>query len=159
MRILILIGVIYASAHGFLFSLRFALGTEFPAVIVKGNSMVPTYYDGELIIVQGVADKNTIEPLRDIIVFHGPYDWDTLIVHRVVEKRSIDDQLIFFTKGDNNPSRDSWRVQEEHIVGIVLRKIPYMGEVVTAIQSPYGVGTLYGLIIIIVLIDFFYYKE
>jgi len=32
--------------------------------------------------------------LNDIIAFHSPYSWGTLIVHRVVEIRTLNDQLI-----------------------------------------------------------------
>lgn len=158
LRIVILVVVIFSSAYGFLFSLRFVLGTEFPVVVVRGESMIPTYYDGDLLIVRGVPNITTIE-LQDIIVFHSPYTWDTLIVHRVVGKKVINTQLVFNTKGDNNFVKDSWQVTEEHIVGMVMQKIPYIGGVVNAIQSPYGIGTLYSLIIIVVVIELFYDKE
>jgi len=158
LRIVILVIIIFSSAYGVLFSLRFVLGTEFPVVVVRGESMIPTYYDGDLLIVRGVPDITIIE-LQDVIVFHSPYSWETLIVHRVVGKRVIHEQLVFSTKGDNNMVKDSWQVKEEHIVGMVTQKIPYMGGVVNAIQSPIGIGTLYSLIIIVVVIELFYDKE
>lgn len=163
-RIVFLIGIVYTSAFGVLLSLRFALGTEFPVVIVKGPSMIPTYYDGDLLIVQGVPDKNTLKPQNatyegDILIFHSPFDWDTLIVHRVVEKTSVNGRLVLFTKGDNNPIRDPWRVYEENVVGIVIRKIPYAGGVVNAIQSPYGLGLLFTLMVCVIIIDVLHDKE
>ncbi|MEE9509310.1 MAG: signal peptidase I [Candidatus Bathyarchaeia archaeon] len=158
LKIAILVIVIFSAAYGVLFSLRFALGTEFPVVIVNGVSMIPTYYEGDLLVVQGVPDKNMIE-VQEIIVFHNPYSWDILIVHRVVEVRNLNEQLIFRTKGDNNVIQDHWQVREEHIVGRVLQKIPYMGGVVTAIQSPYGIGILYSLIVVVIVFELFYSKK
>lgn len=158
LKTLILVIVIFASAYGVLFSLRFALGTEYPVVVVRGKSMVPTFYDGDLLIVKGISEKDTIEP-QDIIVFHSPYDWSTLIVHRVLDKKIIDGKLYFTTKGDNNAASDPWKVAEDDVAGVVLQKIPYMGGLVNVIQSRYGVGVLYGLIVIVILVELFYKKE
>ncbi len=158
LKIAVLVVIIFSAAYGVLFSLRFALGTEYPVVVVNGISMIPTYYEGDLLVVQGVPDKSLIE-VSDVIVFHSPYSWDTLIVHRVVEIRTLNDQLTFRTKGDNNNVQDHWQVLEEHVVGRVLQKIPYVGGVVTAIQSPYGVGILYSLIIVVIVLEVFYSKD
>lgn len=159
LRLVILISIIYAASYGFFLSLRFALGTEYPAVIVKGKSMEPTYYEGDILFLQGVQDKNNIIIL-DVIVFHNPYNWNDLIVHRVVEIKIINEQLFFITKGDNNLIKDQWHVQEENIVGRVLYKLPYLGAFVTAIQSPYGIATIFGLILFIIIIDVLYgYKN
>ena len=158
LKIAVLVVIIFSAAYGVLFSLRFALGTEYPVVVVNGVSMIPTYYEGDLLVVQGVSEKSLIA-VSDVIVFHSPYSWDTLIVHRVVEIRPLNDQLTFRTKGDNNNVQDHWQVLEEHIVGRVLQKIPYVGGVVTAIQSPYGVGILYSLIVVVIVLEVFYSKD
>ncbi len=158
LKTIILIGVVYASAFGVLLGMQFALGTEYPLVQVKGESMIPTFYDGEILIVKGVANKSVIR-IHDIIVFHNPNHWDILIVHRVVEIRSSNDDLFFRTKGDNNIPIDYWQVREEHIAGMVLQKIPVIGDVVSIIQTPLGMGILFSLIIIIIIVDFFWDKE
>jgi signal peptidase len=157
LKTIILIGVVYASVFGVLLGMQFALGTEHPLVQVKGNSMVPTYYDGEILILKGVANKSDIK-VQDVIVFHNPYSWDVLIVHRVVKILS-DDPLVFQTRGDNVGHDDPWRVQEEHIVGIVMQKIPFIGDIVSIIQTPFGMGILFSLIIIIIIVDFFWDKK
>jgi len=145
MRVLIIVSVVYSV----FFSLRVALGTEYAIVVVNGVSMNPTYYEGDLLVVQGIPDTSCIE-VHDVIVFHDPYRWDLLIVHRVVDVRALNDQLIFWTQGDNNDYADPWQVQEEHIAGRVLQKIPYVGSVVTAIRSPYGMGILFSLIVVLI---------
>lgn len=155
---MIIIGIVYAAAHGVLFSLRFALATEFPVVVVQGTSMIPTYFEGDLILVKGVADSNDIQ-LQDVIVFHSPYNWDTLIIHRVVEKIETSEGIILRTKGDNNPVRDPWQLQEEYVVGLVLQQIPYMGSVITAIRSPLGASIVFSLLVLVIVVDFFYSKK
>lgn len=157
-KIVIIIGIVYAAAHGVLFSLRFALATEFPVVVVQGTSMIPTYFEGDLILVKGVADSNDIQ-LQDVIVFHSPYNWDTLIIHRVVEKIDTSEGTVLRTKGDNNPVRDPWQLQDEYVVGLVLQQIPYMGGVITAIRSPLGASIVFSLLILVIVVDFFYSKK
>lgn len=130
-------------------SMRVALGIEYPVLIVVGVSMNPTYYEGDLLVVQGIPDMSRVE-VHDIIVFHNPYRWDTLIVHRVVGIYALNDQLIFQTQGDNNNYADPWQVREEHIVGMVLQKIPYVGSVIKVLQSPYVMGILFSLIVVLI---------
>lgn len=158
-KILFLLIIVYTASYGILFSLRFALGTEFPVVVVEGKSMTPTYYDGDLLIVQGVIDKSKIDPQKDIIVFHSPYNWDLLIVHRVIDCLTINSQLHFKTRGDNNLYPDPWYVPERNVIGIVVGKIPAFGLVVTITQSTIGIVFIVSLIVIVIAIDIFYSKD
>ena len=77
-KYLLLIVVIYASFHIALLSFRVSIH------VVEGVSMEPNFYEGDLVVVRGVADKQVIQP-SDVIVFHQPYNWDKLIIHRVVK--------------------------------------------------------------------------
>jgi signal peptidase len=148
MRVLVIVAVVY----GVFFSLRVALGTEYAIVVVEGVSMNPTYTEGDLLVVQGIPETRCIE-VHDVIVFHDPYDWDTLILHRVVDVYTLNDQMIFRTKGDNNDYADPWLVRDEHVVGTVLQKLPYVGGAVTAIQSPYGMGLLFTMIVVLISLE------
>jgi signal peptidase I len=147
-----LVLVIVAVAYGVIVSLRVALGTEYPVVVVNGVSMNPTYSEGDLLVVQGIPDTSCIA-VHDIIVFHDPSSWDTLIVHRVVDVHAFNDQWIFWTQGDNNDYADPWQIREEHLVGRVLQKIPYVGGVITAIRSPYGMGIIFSSIIVLIVVE------
>jgi signal peptidase len=149
LKLAMLVLVIVSAAYGLLVGMRVALGTEYPVLVVDGMSMNPTYYAGDLLVVQSIPDTRCIE-VHDVIVFHDPYNWDKLILHRVVDVSALNDQLIFRTQGDNNDYADPWQVQEEHIAGRVLQKIPYVGSVVTAIRSPYGMGVLFSLIVVLI---------
>ena len=132
-----------------MFSLRFILGTESPEAVVEGISMEKTLYDGDLVIIQGVANKSTIQQDKDIIVFHNPYKWDNLIVHRVVNSLIIKNKLYFRTLGDNNHGIiDPFYIPAENVVGVVIWKIPAFGRFVIFNQS------IMGKFIVIIIIIF-----
>ena len=87
-------------------------------IIMNSTTMQPTINEGAIVYVDAVSNIGNIK-LNDIIAFHSPFNWDTLIIHRVVEKIITTDGVILRTKGDNNPVRDSWQLQEEYVIGIV----------------------------------------
>ena len=132
-----------------------------------------TLHIGDLIIVQGVnpADLNADYPNSDIIVFHKPGDPDELIVHRIVAKEVINGTIYFRTKGDGNsntkwpntptPSEyDPWEengisgVSENHVVGKVVMRIPWLGHVVLFMRNSIGLPIVIALIIILVIVEF-----
>jgi len=78
---------------------------------------------GDLLIVRGV-DANDIA-VGDVIVFQVPGRQE--LTHRVVEKREVDNQLLFITKGDANRGPDSPSVKPEWIKGRAIFSIPKLG--------------------------------
>lgn len=146
---LLIITIIITAFRVSLFSLKFILASEFPIVVVKGYSMEITFYDGDLLVVKGVADKHDVN-LMDIIVFRDPFNRNILIVHRVVKIIS-DSSLEFVTQGDNNKTNtqpDPWRVQEADIIGVVIARIHSVGPIFLAIESPVITIFLIGLLVI-----------
>lgn len=105
-------------AYGVNFGLGYLLSTSTPVVAVFSNSMVPTFYKGDMILVQGVEDV----AVGDIIVF-GVMDRPYPIIHRVKE---INDGGIK-TKGDNNLYVDPWTIQQADIYGKAVLKFPLLG--------------------------------
>jgi signal peptidase I len=106
----------------------FALSTDMPIVAVESNSMTPTFYKGDILIIQGVADaKDYVNLLTtgDIIVF-SPEDRDTPIVHRIVD---INPDQTFQTMGDANKGQlpSEKHINPEQIHGKVMFVIPYLG--------------------------------
>lgn len=151
---LLIILVIFASIRISLFSLRFTLGSDYPLVVVSGHSMEKTFFDGDLLAVKGVADTNSIN-LNDIIVFHDPFDYSLLIVHRVYQIIQNSSLEMFVTKGDNNPGPDPWVVQETDIVGVVVARVPSAGLVFMFIQSP----EVTVLLIVLLIIEYVGYSQ
>ena len=109
----------------FMFVMQRALNTPYPLETVRTGSMVPTLNVGDLIVVQGIpfSEVNNSE----IIVFHSPYDYSTLIVHRVVGIETHQNQTYFSTKGDANGGPDPWQVLETDFVGKVISIYPGVG--------------------------------
>lgn len=94
-------------------------------VVIMSNSMLPVFSRGSVVIVQKVGDPMDIQ-IGDII----QYQTDSkVITHRVVAIDTAEDDtgdLVFTTKGDNNPSRDT-PVGQEHVIGVVRSTMPYVG--------------------------------
>ena len=108
----------FAIAYGVNFGLGYVLNTNTPVVAVFSNSMVPTFYKGDMIVVQGVDHV----AVGDIIVFNVP-DRSYPIIHRVYEINGNEIR----TKGDNNLYVDPWITKQENIYGKAVLKFPLLG--------------------------------
>lgn len=135
-----------------------------------------TLHVGDLLILQGINTKelNTDYPNSDIIVFHNPNNPDELIVHRIVSAQTIDGKLYFRTKGDGNTQRkwptpaselansdyDPWGippalgVPEENVVGKVVMRIPWVGNIVLYMRTPSGLILVAFLVALLLIIEF-----
>ncbi len=103
--------------------LAFALSTDMPIVAVESGSMEPTFYRGDILVLQGVpADQLKV---GDIIVF-SPAEKATPVVHRIIK---INDDGSFQTKGDANPGQIPFEkhIEASQIHGKVILIIPYLG--------------------------------
>lgn len=94
-------------------------------VVILSNSMLPVFSRGSAVIVQRAPAPMDIS-IGDIIQYQAE---DIVITHRVVAIDTAEDDtgdLVFTTKGDNNPSRDV-PVNQSHVIGIVRSTVPYVG--------------------------------
>jgi len=98
--------------------LGYALDTDTPVVAVFSDSMVPTFYKGDMIVVYGGDDVS----VDDIIVFDVP-DRKYPIIHRINE---ITPDGIK-TKGDHNNYADPWTINENNVHGKAVLKFPLLG--------------------------------
>ena len=132
-----------------------------------------TLHVGDLLILQGVnpRDLNTDYPNSDIIVFHEPGKPDELIVHRIVTAEEVNGVLYFRTKGDGNgfnkwpatpqpaeydPFRDNGvpGVSESKVVGKVIMRIPWLGNIVLFMRTRTGLATVAALIALLLIVEF-----
>lgn len=107
---------------------------------VATGSMNPTIQVGDVIVVK--ITKQIEE--NDIIVYK---DGKSIITHRLIKKES--DELI--AKGDANNSEDK-PIQEDMILGRVVKIIPKLGIWRKILTSPEIVGLIIVLIIIFSLV-------
>ncbi|MFQ6020671.1 MAG: signal peptidase I [Candidatus Aenigmatarchaeota archaeon] len=101
--------------------LGFALNTDTPVVAVFSDSMVPTYFKGDMIIVMNYSNYEDVK-IGDVIVFSVP-DRRYPIIHRIY---NITNGVII-TKGDHNQYVDPWTTTRNNIHGKAILKIPLLG--------------------------------
>ena len=68
-------------------------------------------------------EKQTIKK-GDIIVFEKN---GLQIIHRVIDKKNINDSIRYYTKGDANKNADNYYLTENDIIGISKIRIKYIG--------------------------------
>ncbi|MCK4243985.1 signal peptidase I [Candidatus Bathyarchaeota archaeon] len=163
-----LIVFIYLTPQVLWFGLQFTLNTEYPFATVEGESMLPTYVEGDLILTQGINDEGELS-VGEVIIFRRPGNWDFVIIHRIINKEyyETEEQWYFQTKGDNNATPDRFSttykgwVPDSHIIGRVITKIPYLGLIFMTMQTKIGPFTLSIIlqVVIIALILIVYLKE
>lgn len=114
-----------------------------PLVVVEGNSMLPTLYSGDLVVIYKPPPQNI--RVGDIIVYRSPLT-GRLVIHRVIEINPCSGSYCYVTKGDNNLHPDnspvlalepSRGIPYEDVVGVVIGvrragstaplRIPYLG--------------------------------
>lgn len=125
-------------------TLSYALKVENPVAVVISGSMEPVYYRGDIIVIKGTEPTNI--QVGDIVVYKRPYQ-DIPIVHRAIKIIEEDGALYFVTKGDNNPSEDSYfengkklpGVPDYAILGKSVMKIPKLGYVTIFFKRLIGV--------------------
>ncbi|BEP17016.1 hypothetical protein PYJP_03680 [Pyrofollis japonicus] len=95
-------------------------GVSSPIVVVKGISMLPTLYYGDLVVIHKV-DPFDIK-VGDIIVYKSEYRGE-LVIHRVIKivKGPQCNPVCYITKGDNNVLSDAGSLQP--INGISYDKV------------------------------------
>lgn len=124
-----------------------AIGTWTPIFAIPSNSMSPTINAGDLVLARGIDPSSLKE--GDIIVFRVPSPYDRIypspIIHRAVEKLSLNGTIYFKTKGDNNPSEDPWLVPAGNIMGVYAWRMPYLGYTILFLRSPYGLFLIVAL--------------
>jgi signal peptidase I len=136
--------IVYTASLGIVFSLGYVLQNEHPIVLVMGNSMEPTFYEGNLLLVQGVAEKDRIR-VDD---------------HRVVAKEERNGVLYFTTKGDNNLIEDPRLVPEDHVIGTVIDRIhPVLAVYIRFIDNPFSKVFAAGLLVVDILISWRYKED
>lgn len=133
-----LIAFAFVGSFAIYFILQVSLQTQAPLVVVVSGSMRPYINEGDLLFLRGTDPEDiqsgTIEDMNgDVIVYDARGLWNNApyepIVHRVVDKWYDDEDGMWYfqTKGDSNSYIDRAPVPEDHILGVVIGKIPWIG--------------------------------
>ncbi|TFE04015.1 signal peptidase I SipW [Jeotgalibacillus salarius] len=92
---------------------------------VLSGSMEPVFMTGSVIQIKKTTAEGTEYETGDVITFHRD---NMLITHRIIEKITNDQTVIYRTQGDNNDGPDIDPVSSDAIVGKYTGlTIPYIG--------------------------------
>ena len=80
------------------------------ALTVSSNSMMPVFQKGDLIIIKEEKEYK----VGDIVTFKDSSG--NLVTHRIIEKC----ENAFYTKGDNNNTKDEEKIDNFQIIGKVV---------------------------------------
>ncbi|HYM82894.1 MAG TPA: signal peptidase I, partial [Candidatus Dormibacteraeota bacterium] len=89
-----------------------ALGGQTLFLVVRGDSMLPTYQTGDLVILRS-ADAYRQGEVVAYRVPAGELGAGRIVIHRIVGGDAVSGYLV---KGDHNPAVDPWRPKPSDIV-------------------------------------------
>jgi signal peptidase len=119
------------------------------AYVVHTGSMSPAYRPGDLLID---GPPSHVRPGEVITFRHSDLATD-VVTHRVTEIRGG----IVHTKGDANPTDDTWDIRSEQIRGVVAMRVPRLGYLVVFLKQPAGIGAvLTGTAALVLLFGLFF---
>lgn len=95
----------------------------YPRVVLTG-SMIPVLKPGDIALIERKEPDEV--KVDDVLFFRYKNNNGVDIIHRVVD---IKNGLIT-TKGDNNPNPDSEAVSFNQVKGVMIGKIPYIGQLI-----------------------------
>ena len=99
---------------------------------VKTGSMSPAIRAGSLIFVRPLASYQ----VNDVVSFR-PGNTEGLVTHRIVGVNPANPDF-FQTQGDANPRPDENPVYRRQIIGRVFFALPFLGQVISFIQTKAG---------------------
>lgn len=120
-------------------------------LIVLSGSMETEIYTGDLVVVKQV-DISTLKE-GDIIAFYTDNTKKTIVTHRIIEITKEDGNTKFITKGDNNNTKDSGKVDANLVVGKYQNiRFKGLGNAAMFLQTPTGMCIMVSIPILILII-------
>jgi signal peptidase I len=130
----------------FLLLLPTQMGGDKSYIILAGNSMEPTFTQGDLVIVR----RQLTYAVGDAVQYEHPYI--NAVFHRIVGR----DGEKYVLQGDNNGWLDSTQPTNDQIVGKLWVHIPNAGAWIAKLRSPQTLAmtsTLFSALIVLSFID------
>lgn len=125
-----------------------SMGGPILYVVVRGDSMLPTYQSGDLV----VARSESSYAAGDIVAYRVPseeFGAGRIVIHRITGTGTGDG---FVVQGDHNPSPDPWSPRPSDIAGRAWLVAPGLGRAVAFIHQPVVAGGLAAGLMVMVLL-------
>ena len=103
---------------------------------ILSQSMYPTIEAGDVVVTY--KNSNNLYNKGDVITFISSNNGGVTITHRVKEVYSLNDQISYKTKGDNNNTSDHEVIPSKSVLGKVVLKIPKIGFIQQFLVSKTG---------------------
>jgi signal peptidase I len=116
-------------------------------LLVRGDSMLPSYQNGDLVVVMAQADYG----VGDAVGYRvpaGEVGAGRIVVHRIVGQDGQD----FVMRGDNNPSDDPTRPTRADIAGRVTLAVPSVGRFIALLLQPVVAGGLAAAVVVMAVV-------
>ena len=97
---------------------------HYPAIVVASGSMETSISKGDIVIIEKIDENYDLLELNQVIAYR--YN-KIIVVHRLVKMISVNGETIYYTKGDANNDIDNYKITKDMIIGVVNKKIPYIG--------------------------------
>jgi signal peptidase len=123
-----------------------ALGGSTTYVIVGGDSMLPTYRSGDLIVAQPAGPAAEGSAVGSVVVFRipaGEPGAGRLVIHRIV---GYDAATGYSTRGDHNSYTDPWHPRAADVVGTPAAVLPGVGNAISFVRQPIVAALLFALL-------------
>lgn len=96
---------------------------KYYAVAIASGSMEPEIKTGDVVIVNQKYSYDDLKVGQVIAFRHNKI----IVVHRIAKKVKVENENIYYTKGDANNNIDDYIIEKNMIIGKIEYKIPYIG--------------------------------
>jgi len=118
--------------------------------IVSSHSMEPVFFKDDCIVVKRVNSVDEIEIGSDI-TFIRTSDGET-VTHRVIEIITNENgDVEYITRGVHNSTADSGTVAFENVLGVRIKTVSWIGNLVSYFRTPYGIVTFLAIFAFIMM--------
>ncbi|QFT90560.1 Signal peptidase I W [Bacillus sp. THAF10] len=105
---------------------------------VLSGSMEPDIKTGSIIAITPAENPDSYK-VGDVITFRSNDNPNILITHRIMDVQTIDSNIHYVTKGDNNDANDITPVPSMNVVGKYADfTIPFLGYILDFVKSKIG---------------------
>ena len=115
-----------------------SLGGPATFVVIRGDSMEPTYHTGDLVVLLRADHYAPGDPIG-YRVPEGELGAGLVVVHRILDGDGDGGYLL---QGDGNPAPDPWNPNDGDVVGRAEWRLPMVGSLVATLRQPAALAAL-----------------